>query len=313
MPPSAPPLVEVSTTEIAGRLVRALAGLSISSDHDRARSRALRTNTCPPLQVRPRMGRAPDGRPPEHPRVPDARGRDRPRPGVRHRVPCTRPACASSCSRLAAATTRRAGALLDLGTGSGVLAIAAEHARIPAGARPSTTTRGVTAAEHNAAANDVRYSVRRSTCARDHCPPDPTPAPVITPNLLRAACSRAGQRDSGIPSAPACRRAARRRARRDLRVFRAATRTARAAAARERGLGCRCGSPPTAELRRRGAQARERPSGRSGAASLSSSGRGARCRPTIERNIRSIATLRPSSRRIASRAHRERSAIVTRT
>jgi ribosomal protein L11 methyltransferase len=85
-----------------------------------------------------------------------------------------------------AAEQQTRGAVLDVGTGSGVLAIAASIL----GYRPVLAVDydplSVTAAEQNAAVNGVRLQVRRFDLSRDHWPPGPdTQAPVMIANLLR--------------------------------------------------------------------------------------------------------------------------------
>ena len=74
-----------------------------------------------------------------------------------------------------------AGPLLDLGTGSGVLAIAAAKLGFSPVSAVDHEAESVAAARENAAANGVAIEVGASTCAATSC----RTAPTITANLLR--------------------------------------------------------------------------------------------------------------------------------
>ena len=94
------------------------------------------------------------------------RHRRRPRPGLRHRRPPDAPGCASSCCSSWPTQARRGGPLTDLGTGSGVLAIAAAKLGWEPVAGCDHEAAALEAAAANAAANGVELELRARQPAR---------------------------------------------------------------------------------------------------------------------------------------------------
>ena len=141
----------------------------------------------------------------------DHRPRHRSRPGVRHR----RASDDEALPRAAARAWSRRGPFMDLGCGSGVLAIAAARLGWAPVEGVDFDPQSVTATIENAEVNGTEVSARRFDLLRDG--PAPT-APTVAANLLRPlllAVARAGF-DGPAPEHIDRQRAAARRGRRGL-------------------------------------------------------------------------------------------------